>query len=140
MKIKGLLLLILLALNIPFIGCGGPPAGVNAAPGQEFTLATGQQANITGENFTITFKEVIEDSRCPKNVTCIWEGRVSAILEIEGGGASGQTVLSAPGLSTGLFVQQYRSYQLTFQVNPYPEAGKTIGKNDYRLFLKVDKK
>jgi hypothetical protein len=28
------------------------------------------------DDVAITFVKVIEDSRCPKNVTCIWQGRI----------------------------------------------------------------
>ncbi|MAP54407.1 hypothetical protein [Altibacter sp.] len=31
----------------------------------------------------ITFKEVLEDSRCPKDVNCIWEGRIRLQIAVE---------------------------------------------------------
>ncbi len=37
---------------------------------------------ITLENYSITFVEVLEDSRCPENTTCIWEGRARVLVEI----------------------------------------------------------
>jgi hypothetical protein len=42
--------------------------------GQEFTLTLGAGAPIAGGEFQIFFKEVFEDSRCPRDVTCVWEG------------------------------------------------------------------
>lgn len=39
-----------------------------------------QQA-VPMEDVTLTFLEVVEDSRCPTNTTCIWEGR--AVVKIE---------------------------------------------------------
>ncbi|MCF4100764.1 hypothetical protein L1I30_03695 [Gillisia sp. M10.2A] len=41
----------------------------------------------TGEGFqmkstAVIFKEVISDSRCPQNVTCIWAGEAKILIEI----------------------------------------------------------
>ncbi len=46
--------------------------------GEEFELAVHQTAQITDENISITFQEVLEDSRCPVDVTCIWAGLAKA--------------------------------------------------------------
>lgn len=140
MKKKLVTISLWLVLNALFTGCFGKPSGITSALGQEFTLTPGDSAMLTGENLTITFEEIIEDSRCPKNVTCIWEGRVSAMLTVEKNGNRGQTVLTAPGLTSGPFALKYEEYTLTFQVNPYPEAGKTINKGDYKLVLTVARK
>ena len=37
--------------------------------GQEFQLSQGQQASITGQDISIEFVRVTEDSRCPTSVT-----------------------------------------------------------------------
>jgi hypothetical protein len=37
--------------------------------GQEFTLNIGQSVNVSSENLTIQFAQVISDSRCPQGVT-----------------------------------------------------------------------
>lgn len=34
------------------------------------------------ENVSIKFVEVLEDSRCPKNVTCVWAGRARVLVEV----------------------------------------------------------
>ncbi len=44
-------------------------ASVTAAPGQEFQLKVGQTASISGEDLTLKFVRVSEDSRCPTGVT-----------------------------------------------------------------------
>ena len=42
-------------------------------PDQDFILHVGQRAKLDGV-FTIAFKSVLNDSRCPINVTCVWAG------------------------------------------------------------------
>lgn len=51
-----------------------PPARPPIKLGEEFALALGESVRIERENVTITFEKVIEDSRCPMNARCIWEG------------------------------------------------------------------
>jgi hypothetical protein len=133
-----LLGLVFTGLVLLLVGCGGG-AQIRAALGQEFTLAIGQTAEITGENLKIKFLEVVEDSRCPSNVNCIWAGRVSAVVEIKDDGSPYKMVLTEPGLTDTPSQETYQGYLFSFHVTPYPEAGKKIARDEYRLSLIVDK-
>src|SRR5262245_25820104 len=42
--------------------------------GQEFELKVNQEALIVGEGLAVSFDSVLEDSRCPEGVDCIWSG------------------------------------------------------------------
>ena len=112
---------------------------VKASLDQEFSLSIGQSALIAEENLQIGFEEVAEDSRCAKNVTCIWAGRVSSVVEITDNGSSNMIMLTQPGLTDQYAKETYKEYQLTFNVEPYPEAGKEIAADEYRLLLIVSK-
>ena len=93
---------------------------------------------ITGENLEIEFVEVVEDSRCPKNVQCIWAGRVSCIIEITDNDSLYKMVLTEPGLSYQYVDETYKEYRLAFHVEPYPELGKETAEK-YRLLMIVSK-
>ncbi len=142
MKTPRLLLLSLALFLIPVLspGCTDQSANTRVNLNQEFTLAIGQSAEINGENLTVRFNDVVEDSRCPKNVTCIWAGRVSTIIDVTKDGKKEQTVLTEMGLTSDAAQQEYQTYLFKFRVDPYPEAGKQINKSDYRLALTVNKK
>lgn len=112
---------------------------VKASLGQEFSLSIGQSVVITGEDLEIRFVEVSEDSRCPKDVTCVWEGRVIALVEISVDSSSQQLKLTQPGLTEQYAMETYKDYQLTFKVEPYPEEGKEIAADEYRLLLIISK-
>jgi len=129
---------LIIVLLLPLAACGGS-AQVNANLGEEFSLSIGQTANIKGQDLQITFEDVIEDSRCPSDVTCIWAGRVSCIIKIVGDSSPYRMVLTEPGLSAQYTSVTYREYQLAFHVSPYPEAGQAIQKSEYRLQLIVSK-
>ena len=37
---------------------------------------------ISSEGFYLKLKNVLNDSRCPEGVTCIWAGEVSVVVEV----------------------------------------------------------
>lgn len=70
------------------------PAAVDAGPGdvirqsqpirlgQPFTLKFGETAQLTDDPLRISFDSVVEDSRCPVKVQCVWAGRVIVGLTV----------------------------------------------------------
>jgi len=42
--------------------------------GQEFELELGESARIGETEMVLSFDSVAEDSRCPRETTCVWEG------------------------------------------------------------------
>ena len=68
------------------------PTTGEAALDEPFTLAYGSTAVLDEGNLTVTFEEVVEDSRCPADVMCAWSGQVIAALRIEAAGGQAQTV------------------------------------------------
>ena len=126
------------AIVLLLAGCAGT-SEIKARLGQEFSLSVGQTALIAGENLKIRFEEVAGDSRCPRNVTCVWEGKVDCTVVITENALSHQISLVQPGLTDQYSIATYQDYQLTFRVEPYPEEGKQIPANDYRLLLTISK-
>jgi len=55
-------------------GCAPIQPAVIVEPGASFALAPGQTAEVQRADTRITFRQVREDSRCPTDVTCVWEG------------------------------------------------------------------
>jgi hypothetical protein len=106
---------------------------------EEFSLSIGQHASVTREDLAVSFEEVTEDSRCPSNVTRVWAGRVSCVVELTHAGSSYQMTLTEPGLMCEYSKEEYEGYGLAFHVTPYPEAGKEIPGDAYRLYLIVRK-
>ncbi|MBS3134137.1 hypothetical protein J4214_02805 [Candidatus Woesearchaeota archaeon] len=50
--------------------------------GAEFELKVNQEAVINSENIRIKFLEILEDSRCPRDVQCIWAGQIKILVNI----------------------------------------------------------
>lgn len=129
-------ILLCLLLLIP-IGCKKTTPADTATLGQEYQLAIGQTISFSQTDLMITFKEVIEDSRCPSDVICIWAGRVSCLLDITISNETNKTVLTQSGLSDMYATEQYKQYTIQFRVEPYPQSSSKIQNSDYRLFLTV---
>jgi len=129
--LAALLLLLLLA------ACGGEAGEVKANLGQEFSLSMGQTASIQDEALKLKFLEVISDSRCPKDVTCVWQGQASCLVEITYLESLYKVTLVQPGLPEEPSQIDFKEYVIKFDLTPYPEAGKEIKKNDYQLQLVV---
>jgi len=60
-------------------------------PGVAFTLAPGQTATVRRADARVTFREVREDSRCPVDVQCVWEGDAKVEVTIARTGSPTET-------------------------------------------------
>ena len=120
--------------------CASQPNEISVNLGQKFNLAIGRSASISEEGLKIQFTEVISDSRCPRGALCVWEGEVSCLVEITYLESLHRKVLTQPGLTEGPYRSDFEEYEITFEVQPYPELGKQIKSEDYQLELAIRKK
>jgi len=107
--------------------------------GQEFSLRIGESASIRGEELQIRFLEVTEDSRCPAGVVCVWEGRVSCLVEITYRESLNRVELTEPGLTSWPPENTFNEYEIAYHVEPYPQVGTEIASEEYRLILRITK-
>lgn len=66
----------------------------------QVTLDLGQSAQIADLPLSLTFAEVIEDSRCPKDVVCVWEGQVVIALDATQGDLKTSLIMSTSNVQT----------------------------------------
>jgi len=136
MKMKLFLLgCIFIMLTMTTFACGA--TGVSL--GQEFSLRIGESAFIKGEDLSIKFIKVVEDSRCPRGVECVWAGRVVCEVEITYRGSLHTVTLTQPGLTDWPPAESLDKYSIAFQVEPYPDIDKQILEDDYQLVLTITK-
>ena len=137
--IKMFLTIILVLSILLAVGCSSPSKEVTAALGQSFDLKFGQTVSINGEQLKLTFVEMLGDSRCPKNVICIWEGEVSCKIEITYADKKYFKTLVKSGASPEFVSTEFKDYEIQFDVQPYPEAVTQLKDQDYYLKLIVTK-
>jgi hypothetical protein len=129
MKTKTLAFLIGLTLLIAACVPLGGSATLN--PGESYTSGDG--------NVTVTVLQVLEDSRCPADAMCIWQGNVKVLVEITVGTETQQATLTLGELLDGDVTSVTiagHTVELT-QVEPYPLASQPTDPADYEVTLKI---
>jgi hypothetical protein len=121
-------------------GCASQQGEITIGIGEEFSIAVGQTASIGRGEFKIKFVEVVTDSRCPTGATCIWQGEVTCLVEITYLESLHRKALTHPGLTGEPSRTEFKDYEITFNVEPYPVVGEEIKFSDYRLQLTVDRR
>ena len=102
--------------------------------GAEVTLAPGATASVNTAEFKVRFVAVTEDSRCPRDVTCIWAGEVKVQFEIQESAkiASPVEILEGGNSVVG-------AYRVTLvRVEPAPRSTARIAPQDYRATIAID--
>lgn len=101
----------------------------------EETICPGEIFSFRGSS--VKFKKVISDSRCPKQVSCIWAGEVKLLLEFfEDGTSLGEHVVSGINIPFNDFFGKDNVLS-SLKVYPYPEINDTIEPSEYSLQLKI---
>ncbi|MEO2070137.1 MAG: hypothetical protein ABGW99_02230 [Zunongwangia sp.] len=102
-------------------------------------LKVGEQLDCG--NYSILFKKVISDSRCPKSVTCVWAGTAEVLLEIR----KADEVYEEYRIEIGSFIDVY--FQLPQLANihlkllglaPYPETPQKIKQSEYKVTIQLE--
>ncbi|MGQ0791936.1 MAG: hypothetical protein ACT4NJ_06915 [Nitrosopumilaceae archaeon] len=105
----------------------------------EFVLQVNQSAEIKSEDIIITFLNVTSDSRCPSDVTCIWQGQVGIKLDVQKGEEVSTVSLSIGGDSS-TEESIFNSYLIQLvDLSPYPISTKNIQSEDYTATIKITK-
>jgi hypothetical protein len=125
-----------IVMSVVVAGCGAAPSQElqTVDPGARFTLAPGTSVSVKVAKMEVRFVAVSEDSRCPRDVTCIWAGEVKVQLEIREGAKAASQVEVLEGGST--VAGEYRV--ILVRVEPQPSSTARIAPQDYRATLKID--
>lgn len=94
-------------------------------------------------NRSLKFKDVISDSRCPRNVTCIWAGEAKVLVEIfENGRFLEEKILLVNSKNSTLnFLSEAVAYSISgIDLMPYPTVQSKNNKPVYSLEMMVSEK
>jgi hypothetical protein len=88
--------------------------------------------------FGIGFDDLTEDSRCPVDVVCVWQGNAAVVLGLTLG--SGPTVPFTVNTGVEPHSAVHGSYRVTLVgVLPAPYSTYPIDRNDYEAILRVER-
>lgn len=96
--------------------------------GEPVELHVGDVARLDDpEPMTIRFLDVPTDSRCPKGVTCVWEGDAEAVFEVRLGDEAMEVGLHTHGGTQYPSHRSFAGYILSLKtLDPYPVEGRPI--------------
>ena len=104
--------------------------------GEEFELAVHQTAQIAAENTSVTFQEVLEDSRCPVDVTCIWAGLAEVSLQVSVSGQERELRLSTSPPEDSAVFENHTFWLIS--VRPVPRSDRNTDRSAYFVTVRVD--
>lgn len=93
--------------------------------------------SIVFEDYTVKFAEVLSDSRCPENVTCVWAGEAEIRLEIHknGEGIENKTLVFSPGRDPATLFSLKNRVVKVYGLGPYPIDKPILDNEKYVLKL-----
>ncbi len=95
----------------------------------EISLNIGESVFINDHGITLKFIDVIDDSRCPSDVECVWEGTVSLMVNIQYNSQNlGNYILNSSNLHKASFMGYYVKFKV---LEPYPISTEIIPKSSY---------
>jgi hypothetical protein len=103
---------------------------------QSFNISLNQPAQNADGSVQLSLTNLLEDSRCPAGVECVWAGQVRVEIEvIVDDVTSGTTLTYQSGQSISVDVGDFQ-ISLT-DVSPEPEPDNSLDAQDYRFSLTV---
>jgi hypothetical protein len=108
---------------------------VSGAPrvADEITLGVGQKSQIG--DLSLNLQEIVQDSRCPSDVTCIWAGLVETNVKISV--FSKEEVLN---ISSGQSPYRFEGYDVSIvSVAPPKQVETQVDPAEYRVTFRITK-
>jgi hypothetical protein len=134
MRAAGFVVAVLVAGTLA--SCAHAPKG---AADQTLSLLEGQSAELT-RGGRVQFANVVNDSRCPKNVTCVWAGTATVLLKLIPEAGDTVNVLAVlPGgvakddVANQIAIDTLGTSLTLVELEPYPVAGASGGERKRAL-------
>lgn len=101
--------------------------------GDEFELAKGEGLRVGAENTSVKFVGVVQDSRCPIYVMCVWAGNWKVRIQF----IDQELQLNTCKELHDTTISERKIELLS--LNPYPEYPRQFEKEDYKIWLLITK-
>lgn len=133
--------MLFLVCILSLISCLNERPCQNFELGETFEFSYQEQVTHCTEPISITFLELSQDSRCPENVTCVWQGLAQIKILVSVNGQEKPFDLSTypphQGIPSEIF---YLGYKIALvDLKPYPNTTRKYRIEDYQAYLLIDK-
>lgn len=111
---------------------------VEAQTQQQMSVRINQQKTFSRSKLKIKFLSLVEDSRCPEGVDCIWAG--NARIKVRVTSKRGVTEIFEMNTNTGQRGDTLDGYAINLDsLTPTPKANVRLNKNAYTATFTVRK-
>ncbi len=116
----------------------GSVSAVNAKDDAPIKVRVGKQKKFSRSKISVKFVSLIEDSRCPEGVNCVWAGNARIKVQISEGKDAGETFemntnLGAKGAS-------FRGYAVNLvSLTPTPKADAKVSSDSYAAVFSISR-
>lgn len=123
-------------LLVAFLALAGSAA---PALGEPFPLRIGESQTLSDADIGLHFVDVPQDSRCPKDVSCIVAGEAHVVIRAEAGPETRELVFKVP--PTGSDTLTFEGFSLTVAaLEPQTEETRKIETGDFEATIVVTEK
>lgn len=114
------------------------PVVADAQKNGEMTVKIGGSARFLRSGLKVRFLKVVEDSRCPEGVDCIWAGNARIQIEVRSGRLKPTVFeLDTNGEKTQI---EAGGYAISIKrLDPYPKSDSQIIESRYTAKLAISK-
>lgn len=110
--------------------------------GDPLEVYLGETVSDCGKDLSLTYLQLVSDSRCPANVQCVWQGMVEVKLSINVKGRESTFYLSSePNYGEKIPNSKvFEGYRIKLEdVLPYPVEGASVKDKERLVILSIQK-
>ena len=108
---------------------------------QSFQLRLNQTIKKNNGSLQLTLTGIPEDSRCPEDANCIWEGQVRLFVDAAYTDKKESLEFKVEKSKMGKVTRNFEKYKILIEaVNPPTQSGVRIPKENYEVTMKVSLK
>ena len=108
---------------------------------EDVEIESGDSVYFRKDKLGVAFKAVKEDSRCPENVECFWEGKVTLLIDVKIEEIVNEVELSSKSSAIDQYPNTATIGPYTFElidVDPKPKH-TPLEFEDYSIQIRIDK-
>ena len=136
-----ILSIAILAIALIFVGCNNKlkkKETTGFSLNQPFQLKMFETVKKSSGSLKLTVTGMPEDSRCPEDANCIWEGQVRVFVDVSTSQKKESLEFKVEKSKMGKVSHVFDKYRITLEaVNPLTQSGIRIAKEDYVVTFKV---
>jgi hypothetical protein len=117
-----------------------PVAPPDSGSKQEIVLAPGAPWRLPEPGMTITFEQVVQDSRCPTGLTCIVAGDAAVRIRFDAPGTPPSSHVLHTNLDSARAAEQGAVRVTLTAVAPYPAGDTKPRPEEYRVTLLIERR